>query len=561
MDENELDAKIARLQENKQTWAELDLDRKIEMAEGFVRRYNEIGERQVSEALEQKGIAPDTPAAAEEWLGGPLAAVRTGRLMIETLESIRETGRPPVDQADVRERPNGQLAVDVFPNSLLDRALYSGFSAEVWLQPEVERDEFGDHLATFYQQDDPDGAVNLVLGAGNVSSIAPLDALYKLYTEGRVCIIKMNPVNDYLTGYFEEVFEEFIECGYIDIVKGGAEVGEYLCEHEGVEHIHITGSDRTHDAIVFGTGEEAEERMAAGEPKIDKPVTSELGNVSPVIVAPGPWSDEDIEFHAENIATQLANNAGFNCNAVRVLVMPEQWDRREAFLEALQETFEELDTRTAYYPGAADRFERFTGLDDDTRVLGDPDDDAELPFAIIPDLDPDDEDHPAFRQEAWCTVMAETRLPGNDPGEFLRNAVDFCNDVLWGTLNASILIHPETRRDIGMILHDAIDELLYGTVVVNHWPAIGYALGVTPWGAYPGHTYQNIQSGIGVVHNTMMFEKTEKSVIDGPFRVNPKPPWFATNEAADEVAPKLVDLERDPSIGKFLGVAWSTLFA
>ncbi len=560
MDSQQLDDKLANLRDHRTEWARLELSRKIDLARDFLDRSAEMADRQVAEALRQKGLEPGTPAAAEEWLAGPLITVRTTRLLIETLEALEETGRPPIDETGLRERPDGQIAAEIFPASLWDRLVYTGFSAEVWMQPEVTRENFDRHVAPFYRQSEPEGGVHLVLGAGNVASIPPLDVLSKMYTEGDVCLLKLNPVNDYLGQFYEEAFAEFIDAGYLEIAYGGAEVGAYLCEHELVEAIHITGSDKTHDAIVFGTGEEGDERKERGEPKLDKPITSELGNVSPVIVVPGPWSDGDIQFHAENIATQLANNAGFNCNAVRVLVMPKDWEHREAFMQTLEETFEQLNKREAYYPGAEDRFERFTDLEADVEILGDPDDEQTLPFAILKDVDPEDHVHPAFREEAWCTVMAETRLAGETPGEFLGEAVDFCNDVLWGTLNAALLVHPETRRDLGPRLEDAVAELEYGNIAFNHWPSLSYGLGITPWGGYPGQSLEDIQSGIGFVHNTLMFDRPQKSIIDGPFRMTPKPPWFSTNEAAPAVAPKLVDFEHDPSVGKLLGILWSSFF-
>ena len=145
-------------------------------------------------------------------------------------------------------------------------------------------------MASFYCQTDPAGAIALVLGAGNIASIAPLDVLYKLYAEGRVCMLKMNPVNDYLGPIFEDIFADLARAGFVRFAYGGADVGEYLTHHDGVDEIHITGSARTHDAIVFGTGEEGRTRKASGQPLTTKRMTSELGNVSPTIVVPGPWS-------------------------------------------------------------------------------------------------------------------------------------------------------------------------------------------------------------------------------------------------------------------------------
>ena len=118
--------------------------------------------------------------------------------------------------------------------------------------------------------------------------------------------------------------------------------------------MHITGSDKTYDAVVFGTGPEGERRKAADEPVLDKPVTAELGNVSPVIVVPGKWSIAELRYQAEHVATMLVNNAGFNCVSARVIVTHAGWPQRDAFLGALTQTLAEITTRRAYYPGAAD---------------------------------------------------------------------------------------------------------------------------------------------------------------------------------------------------------------
>ena len=53
--------------------------------------------------------------------------------------------------------------------------------------------------------------VALVLGAGNVASIGPLDVVHKLFVEGQVALLKLNPVNEYLGPFFEEAFADLIE--------------------------------------------------------------------------------------------------------------------------------------------------------------------------------------------------------------------------------------------------------------------------------------------------------------------------------------------------------------
>ena len=58
------------------------------------------------------------------------------------------------------------------------------------------------------------------------------------------------------------------------------------------------------------------------------------------------------------------------------------------------------------------------------------------------------------------------------------------------------------------------------------------------------HRLDNIQSGRGVVHNALLLDRTERTVVHGPFRpsprsilhgewsISPKPPWFVDNKTA-----------------------------
>jgi len=63
----------------------------------------------------------------------------------------------------------------------------------------------------------------------------------------------------------------------IEHIKGGVEIGQYILER--VDNVHITGSDKTYDMIVWGTTDKAKK---IGEPKFTKEFTSELGCVTPV---------------------------------------------------------------------------------------------------------------------------------------------------------------------------------------------------------------------------------------------------------------------------------------
>jgi acyl-CoA reductase-like NAD-dependent aldehyde dehydrogenase len=557
MDTAAIDAAFHELKEHKDSWARLPVARKVEHVDAVIDSYLRVAARQVEAANRAKGIPPDTPMAGEEW-AHPYLTVRTLRLLRDTLGRIAQYGHPAFPKSRFRARPNGQVIARVFPLSLPDRILYTGYRGEIWMQPEVTLENVGDHMAGFYRQVETIGKVALVLGAGNVAAIGPTDLAQKLFVEGQVCMFKHNPVNEYLAPFLEEAFGDLIRDGFVRTCAGGTDVGEYLCRHPDVDDIHLTGSDRTYEAIVFGSGPEGAERKRNNQPRLAKRVTCELGNVTPVIVVPGPWSDSDIAFHAENIATQMVNNCGFNCLSSRVLVMPESWPQSEALLQALRATLASAPQRRAYYPGAEKRYDEVLGANPSAQSIG-PRGDGIIPYTLILRMDHTDRGNPYFATECFVPVLGQTFLPGADAGEFLRDAVRFCNETLWGTLSANILVHPKTARALGRQLDDAIAELRYGTVAVNQWAAMGYVWGSTSWGGFPGSGASDIQSGVGAVHNTFMFDLPEKSVVYGPFRVWPKPAWFISNRQMGAIFSRATELEAAPTVSKALRVALAAL--
>jgi len=96
-------------------------------------------------------------------------------------------------------------------------------------------------------------------------------------------------------------------------------------------------------------------------------------------------------------------------------------------------------------------------------------------------------------------------------------------------------------------LERAITELRYGTVAVNHWPALGYGVGSLPWGGHPSASLRDIQSGLGWVHNSYMLEGIDKAILRGPLVVRPRPLWFTGNPRAVAVARRMIRHELAPS--------------
>jgi len=447
--------------------------------------------------------------------------------------------------------------VRVFPTDKWDGLLFSGFTGETWIEPgkpasqgAIYRDKAAGNAGT--------GAVSLVLGAGNVSSIGPMDALHKLFVEDEVVVLKTNPVNAYLGPIWERALAPLISANVLAIVNGGADLGKYLCQHPEVDTIHITGSDRTHDAIVWGTDPaDVARRKAAGEPLNTRPVTSELGCVTPLLIVPGPWSDADIDFQARHVAGMVAHNGSFNCNACKVLLLPGGWDKRDAFVAKVREHLAMTPPRKAYYPGAKDRYAGFMSAYPNAIALSEEGPDT-VPWTVIPNVKAEKGEY-ALTTEAFCGVLAEVDLDAADAETYLEKAVAFANDSIWGTLSCMIFVHPKTEKAHAEAVDKAIADLRYGGVGVNTWAGVIYGFVSTTWGAFPGHGPEDIVSGRGVVHNTYLLDHPQKSVVRAPFRINPKPVWFADHKNLFGVAEAATAMEVRPSFFKFLGLVRQAL--
>lgn len=552
MDREGLDQVLRALADNRARWARLPVATRLDYVRELRQRVVDHAEEWVQVGIEHKGLDPSSPlVGSEEWLGGPYASLTWLTDMARTL-SLLDSGGDLLAGIPVRTLPNGQVAVRVQPASVVDRLFTPGATLDVWMQPGVSEWTLRDTMATFYRQTDPSGRLLVVLGAGNYSALPFSDTLYYLFAHGDVVALKMNPVNEVFQPVLEKILQPLVRDGFVRFVCGGAEVGQYLTRHELVEAIHITGSAATHDAVVYGTGEEGARRKAADDPVVDKPVYSELGGVGPTIVVPGPWSRGDVAYQGDHIASQALHNAGHACISAQVLVLPSEWTKRHDVEQAVRAAFHASTPRDAYYPGTRQRQDALHDHSPEAEMHG-----GDSRRTLLAGLDPTS-DHPAFHQELFGPMLASTHLAGADPGEYLHNAIAFANERLYGSLGANILIHPATTRKLGPAFTQAIAGLRYGNIAINTWSAGIYNSARGAWGAHPGHSRTDIQSGTGVVRNTLLFDKPQKNVIRAPFRQYPKPPIFLNHPAATPAARAFFGFLADPSplrMMKVLGAA------
>ena len=544
----EVDAQVERVAAHKKAWVDTNIPERIALLRQCLAGISAVASDWVRDMAHVKGLSPNENLAGEVWLAGPVTTARNVRMLMTALEA---GGQPkPVG---VSTRPSGQLVVRVMPAELKEKLMFAGITADVWIEPGKPASQ-----GRIYREPKGAGKVALVLGAGNVTSIPPMDALYKLFVEDEVVVLKMNPVNAVAGPHIERAFRSLVDAGLLAVVYGGAEVGAHLANHPKIDTLHVTGSDRTYDAIVWGSDpEEQARRKAAGTPINPRPFTAELGCVTPCLVVPGDWSDADLEFQARHVASMVTQNASFNCNAAKVLVTAKGWPRREAFLDKVHAALARATARKAYYPGAENRYRGFLDKYPQAKPLGDAAE-GTVPWTVIPDV-PAHKGEYALSNEAFCGVLAEVALDATTAAEFLDVGVRFANEDCWGTLSCMMLIDEATQREQAQAFDRAVEALHYGGIGINAWAGLIYALVSPTWGAFPGHPNTDIQSGTGVVHNAFLLDYPQKSVVRAPFRIKPTPAWFYDHKNLRALGQGLLQLEASPSLGHFVGTALAGL--
>ncbi|MBW4662473.1 MAG: aminobutyraldehyde dehydrogenase [Drouetiella hepatica Uher 2000/2452] len=156
---------------------------------------------------------------------------------------------------------------------------------------------------------------------GVVGAITPWNypfmmAIWKLapaLAAGNAVVIKPAPNTPITT---IELAKIALECGFpaglINVVTGGAAVGEALCTHTDIRMISFTGSTRTGKRVA-----------ELASPRV-KRVTLELGGKAPFVV----FADADIEAAARGAIPAAFMNTGQDCTAAtRIYVQSEVFDQ------------------------------------------------------------------------------------------------------------------------------------------------------------------------------------------------------------------------------------------
>ena len=542
----DIDRNINSLRVNSKEYSKIENSKLISLLEESINNIKEVAYYWASISAEKKGVT-GTVGEGEEWLGGPFATVFGMQYYIDTLKDLNK----PLDSNLFNNELN---TYKVFPNNFLEKIFFPFISAEVKFNKNIKFNEIEEYRG-FAMRYSHDSSISLILGAGNVSCIPLLDAIYHLVAKRSVVYIKLNPVNDYLLPVYEKVFKNFISLGYVVITKGSIDESKYMTNHNGIDHIHLTGSDETYEHIVYGKLLNDDEKKLKNIKKVNnKSFSSELGNVTPIIVHPGSWSNSELKFQARKIVTAKLNNGGFNCISAQIVILPEEWNQTDKLIKYIKMYMKKIDDRLSYYPNS---LKVLNGLEKDKNYerLNDQ-------TCATPHLSREIKAYSKFEtSEIWGTSIYFKKISYEDELDYVNKAITYCNKTLWGNLGATVLIKKYNNKKIKPITNTYVDNLKYGTVAINEWSAIGFIIPTLPWGGYPGNRDNDIQSGQDFVHNSMFFESPLNGVVYSKFRMSNiiDPLWFVTNKKGKKVFKNLTYFQIDKSFSNFIKLALSAV--
>jgi acyl-CoA reductase-like NAD-dependent aldehyde dehydrogenase len=460
--------------------------------------------------------------AAEETATGPLATLRLLLVTARSLREIAATGLPrPAAPPRVLHRGGGDasfIGVEVLPERwIADRAMFGGHSGTVRCANPGDLASFERSWRQECRERPRQGGVAAVLGAGNVTGLAVADVVSQVFEHGRAAFVKLHPVHEPLLPVFRAALAPLVDAGLVAVVAGGADVARAAIASPAVTHVHLTGGQAAFDAIAA---------------TLTKPITCELGGVTPWIVVPGRYTPAQLAGQADVVAGSILNNTSFNCIATKCVVTCRGWEQRAAFLELVSRRLAAMPPRPAWYPGAAAAWETVT----ESRLPAD----GTLPWVFRQGVDPDRE--PRWLEREWFVpVAAEVPLDAADIEGFCTRATALCRR-LPGSLAASVTVPESLPKADAQRVERLVEHLEYGTVAVNTWSALGYAFASLPWGGFPGGTISAPRSGIGFVHDPLLLPLVHNSILRAPLLVRPAAPWLPWHRHGAAVTRGAVDV-------------------
>ena len=247
--------------------------------------------------------------------------------------------------------------------------------------------------------------------------------------------------------------ELFLEAGFppgvVNVVAGGADVGEAMVAHPGIDKIQFVGSGATARKVLVKAAETL------------KPCGLELGGKSAVIV----FADADLKDAAKRGLSGAVSANGQGCvNGTRLLVERPIYDRYVQMLQAMAgfiKVGDPLDPATTMGPVISEAaVQRILGMVNagvseggrlvagGARMQGDHADGYFLPITIVADVG---NKSSLAQHEVFGPVLAVTQFDGEDEAIALANGTSYGLGAYIHTQNLRRGHYVASQLDAGMI--------------------------------------------------------------------------------------------------------------
>jgi hypothetical protein len=535
--------RLERVASKQEEWRKLAVSRKLELLDEILACIHKIGiEGWMANA---RGVAQLFQVPLSTPLGEYIVAEETLLCLNQCFRSVSALqdaykirtgqGNPTLTQLEMSKTINGQVKAKVFP--LRPFELYGPLGqgmGEVWFDANVDMEQIKPF--DFESLENPTHGALLVLGAGNHDFLTVVDVLQGLFAINQVVYVKLHPLRNHFNTILRQTFAPLIREGYFDTeVHESLERSAQLVYSELVGAVHMTGGKATHDAIVWGADpDERKDRIARQDPKLKARMSSELGCVTPWIIAGEEYTSDELKHQSKSVAWAIRFRGSANCNSPNTVVMAKSWSQRDEFVESVLQVWKDHEAPIVYYPGAKERWQGFVKAYPSSLVVESKpreDDETEaflkrmsLPLLVV-SIDVDitttegiekAKSEYAFSHEAFAPVLVLVVIDDTKEGArpFLELASKFCNQFLFGTLSCQITMPPSLEGSEEA--EQTIADLRYGTVAVNIYAGMTFSISSLAWGAIPGERLNNVQSGIGKVQNRLFLPHIEKCVFRTP---------------------------------------------
>lgn len=164
-----------------------------------------------------------------------------------------------------------------------------------------------------------------------------------------------------------------------------------------------------------------------------------------------------------------------------------------------------------WYPGSEKRYAAYQKAFPSALEVGleDANPDA-MPLLISEHLAPEQAE---LSSEYFVPILQHVEVEAANGEEFMAAATKLANERVHGDLVVSVYAPGKVYDEMPAAVEKCLEELRFGSVVLNGTPLVGFTVDCGSWGGYAGNGPEDIQSGNAFVSNAAFVDHPLKQVI------------------------------------------------